>query len=423
MTLILGFGGMMAINHPDQLSVGDLVTFQLYANMMSNAYFALNNVFNQFTQSAGAAERILQMLDTPGSIEAGSGDDAAANFEGDVRFEDVVFKYQMRPKQIILKGLTLHCPANKVTAIVGPSGSGKSTLLHLLLRFYDPVEGRITVDGTDLRDFTLRALHGRMAVVAQDTQLFDTTILENILYGLPDERRAELIAQFAGRSAAEGDDASESMATATAAVNIGDDDAHSDRGEDAPLVGETQRSPSPRRGAAAKTGNDDAAEKAREKLALFHAVADAATRANAAGFIEDLEEGYHTKVGERGLRLSGGQKQRIAIARAFLRKPRLLLLDEATSALDAQSEAQVQAALDALVADRHSHRCTVIIVAHRLSTVMNADKIAVVEGGLVREEGTHSELMQSDAGLYRAFVAQTSQEKKPKDADPTAHRE
>ena len=411
MTLILGFGGMMAINHPDQLSVGDLVTFQLYANMMSTAYFALNNVLNQFTQSAGAAERILQMLDTPATIDAGEGKSLAKDFAGDVHFEGVVFKYQMRPKQIVLKGLSLHCPANQVTAIVGPSGSGKSTLLHLLLRFYDPVEGCIRVDGVDLRDYALRSVHGRMAVVAQDTQLFDTTILDNILYGLPDERKAELLVQFGAGAA---DVSASTTLAAGHAVNVSEanadddgEDAHSSRGEDAPLV---QPVPSHERGSAkaADTAEDETAKRA-ERLALFRAASDAAVRANAAGFIDELEEGYYTKVGERGLRLSGGQKQRIAIARAFLRRPRLLLLDEATSALDAQSEAQVQAALDALVADRHSHRCTVLIVAHRLSTVMNADKIAVVEGGLVREEGRHAELMESEAGLYRAFVAQTRQ--------------
>jgi ABC-type multidrug transport system fused ATPase/permease subunit len=427
MTLILGFGGMMAIDHPLELSVGNLVTFQLYANMMSNAYFSLNNVANQFTRSAGAAERVLQMLDCPTSIDPDKGVQLTPEkFEGRVGFRDVVFKYQMRPKQIVLKGLTLDCPPNAVTAIVGPSGSGKSTLLHLLLRFYDPVDGAVEIDGRDLRDYALGSVHHHMAVVAQDTQLFDTTIFDNIIYGLPPWRKQEIMRDY-DRDYPAG---SSSPVESGRAPNVHSLNAHGeeqdihadetsgllDHAQDSQQRWQRQRGdtvavPISVEAHLMPKFMDGTDEERRENEALFYAVVDAATRANAHGFIAELEEGYQTKVGERGVRLSGGQKQRVAIARAFLRRPRLLLLDEATSALDAESESQVQAALDALVADRHTHRCTVIIVAHRLSTVMNADKIAVVNEGLVKEEGTHTELMQAESGLYRQFVAKGFQQK------------
>lgn len=426
MTLILGFGGMMAINHPDELSIGDLVTFQLYANMMSNAYFGLNNTFNQFTQSAGAAERILQMLDVPGSINPDEGRALESGFDGRVQFDSIVFKYQMRPKQMVLRGLSLDCPANAVTAIVGPSGSGKTTLLHLLLRHYDPVEGAVRIDGQDLRDYSLRSVHDHLAVVSQDTQLFDKSILENITYGLPAWRKQQIIDRYrqsvaaAAPSQRQADDTSIRMDGGHSINGPADsrDDEDNDTVETARLLA---RQHSDREAAAAAAHRDTSVtaaagkkkpktkeelEKELENAALFAAAVEAAKNANADGFIRDLEEGYLTRVGERGLRLSGGQKQRIAIARAFLRQPRLLLLDEATSALDAQSEAQVQAALDRLMAEQHNQRCTVIVVAHRLSTVINANKIAVVKDGLIQEEGTHAELMQSEAGLYRAFVAQ-----------------
>lgn len=414
MTLILGFGGMMAINHPDELSVGDLVTFQLYANMMSNSYFGLNNVFNQFTRSAGAAERILQMLDTPTSIDPSKGEDLG-EFKGAVEFKAIVFRYQMRPKQTILNKLNLTCRTGGVTAIVGPSGSGKSTLLHLLLRFYDPNEGEVLVDGKDLKTLSLASLHDQTAVVAQDTQLFDTSILDNILYGLPAARKAAIVEDYLRNRRDTNSTSVLVSAGANENVNRDDDVGPHSPSERTALLGHDAPSKPAKKPALSKTQRESAAaqavldkaaqDKVIEDEALMAAAVEAAQRANAHGFICDLEEGYHTKVGERGTRLSGGQKQRVAIARAFLRQPRLLLLDEATSALDAHSEAQVQAALDTLVADRHTRQCTVIIVAHRLSTVMNADSIAVVERGEVKEQGTHAELMVCETGLYRAFVA------------------
>ena len=206
-------------------------------------------------------------------------------------------------------------------ALVGKSGGGKSTIIHLLMRFYDPKEGCITVDGHDLRDMNLQDYHEHIGVVSQETQLFRCSIEENIAYGVKSYKKEDLIR--------------------------------------------------------------------------------AATMANAHGFISELPDGYATKVGERGMRLSGGQRQRIAIARAFLRNPRILLLDEATSALDAESEGLVQEALDRLI-KTGGH--TVVLVAHRLSTVINADKIAVIHDGKVIEEGNHEQLLDRQ-GVYARLVS------------------
>jgi len=242
--------------------------------------------------------------------------------QGRLTFDKVEFTYQMRPDHPVIKSLTLDVPAGTTCALVGRSGSGKSTLVHLLLRFYDPSAGRVLLDGVPLPEWNLRSLHRQVALVAQDTQLFAGTILDNITYGLEEDSytRAD--------------------------------------------------------------------------------VEEAARGANAFDFISELPEGFLTRVGERGTRMSGGQKQRIAIARCLLRKAKILLLDEATSALDAESEASVQQALDKLIS---SGGATVILVAHRLSTVMNAHKIAVVNAGNVIEEGNHDELIARN-GAYSALV-------------------
>ncbi|CAI7924646.1 unnamed protein product [Closterium sp. NIES-53] len=208
-------------------------------------------------------------------------------------------------------GVSIHVDPGQVCALVGRSGGGKSTVVHLLMRFYDPVQGRIVMDGRDLRELNLRSVHAHMGLVAQDTQMWACSIEENIAYGLPSYTRAE--------------------------------------------------------------------------------VEEAAKHSNAHDFITKFPEGYATRVGERGVRLSGGQRQRIAIARMLLRRPRVLLLDEATSALDAESEALVQGALDRLIAEGGR---TIVLVAHRLSTVRNADSICVLEGGRVAEHGTHEQLLE-----------------------------
>jgi len=210
--------------------------------------------------------------------------------------------------------------AGKICALVGRSGAGKSTVIHLLMRFYDPKKGTISLDGKDYRTINPTSLRKQIGIVAQDTRLFNTSIEENIAYGVENYTKDEL-----------------------------------------------------------------------------H---EAARLANAHDFIQTFEEGYQTRVGETGTRLSGGQKQRIALARVFLRKPPLLLLDEATSSLDSESEALVQEAIDKLLAMKS---CTVVLVAHRLSTVINADNIAVVDKGVIVEQGNHEQLLKS-GGLYATLV-------------------
>ena len=258
-----------------------------------------------------------ELLDTEPTLKEKPDASALKIEAGTVTFDGVTFGY--RDQEPVLKDLSFVAAGGKTTALVGPSGGGKSTIISLVQRFFDVREGRVSVDGQDVRDVTFASLRGHMAFVSQDVFLFQGTVRENIAVGRPGASEDEIVA--------------------------------------------------------------------------------AARAAHAHDFILDLPEGYETLVGEHGQGLSGGQRQRVAIARAILKNAPIMLLDEATSALDSESEYEVQRALDELMAGRTS-----LVIAHRLSTVMRADKILVVDAGRVVETGTHAELIARN-GLYAHYVA------------------
>lgn len=261
---------------------------------------------------------VFEVLDRRTEIANDVGDDVS-RVDGTIELKDVEFSYPSRPNVLIFKDFSLKVHAGRSMALVGQSGSGKSSVIALVLRFYDPTSGKITLDGKDIKRLKLKSLRKHIGLVQQEPALFATSIYENILYGKEGATEGEII--------------------------------------------------------------------------------EAAKQANAHSFVSALPEGYSTKVGERGVQLSGGQKQRVAIARAILKNPSILLLDEATSALDMESERIVQQALDRLMKNR-----TTVIVAHRLSTIRNADQISVLQDGKIIEQGTHSVLMESKDGAYYKLI-------------------
>ncbi|HWP34689.1 MAG TPA: lipid A export permease/ATP-binding protein MsbA [Thermodesulfobacteriota bacterium] len=293
-------------------------TFFAFLTALLSLYEPIKRIAqsNAAVQAAlAAAERIFELLDLPPEVTEKPGARPLAPMREAIAFERVSFRYDTA---WVLREIDLTIRAGEVVAIVGPSGSGKSTLVSLVPRFYDVTAGRITIDGVDIRDVTLASLRGQIAMVTQQTFLFNDTVGGNIAYG------------------------------------------------------------------------------AREPLPPDHPrVVAAARAANAHEFIMRLPQGYLTPIGEGGVRLSGGERQRIAIARALLRDAPILILDEATSALDAEAEAEVQAALERLMAGR-----TTLVIAHRLSTVRGADRIVVLVDGRIVESGTHEALL-ARGGEYR----------------------
>ena len=330
--LILFYGGLLVI-YPKKdrhINIGMLYAYLRFWDMIQTSYQSLQGVMNSFTKAAGAAQRVLSLMDSLPDIDPNSGRLAEDDMPWSVEFRNVYFVYQMRPDFVVLKDISLKMEPSEVCALVGPSGCGKTTLVSLILRYYDPTDGKILVGGRELQDFNLKHLHKSIGYVSQETQMFAKTIEENIGYGL------------------EG-----------------------------------------------KYNQNDLVE--------------ACKAANAHDFIMSFPSGYQTRIGERGVRLSGGQKQRIAIARMMLRRPKLLLLDEATSALDAESEALVQQSIDSLL--EAQDRYTVVLVAHRLSTVVSANQICVIDKGVVSERGNHETLMKLE-GTYARLVGKQLEKSK-----------
>ena len=315
--LMLWQGGQAVL--AGTMSAGELSAFIFYAVLAAGSIATLAEVAGDVQRAAGAAERLLELLDTPPAIQSPISPQALPNPpRGEIRLENVSFVYPGRTTPA-LEAFDLHIQPGERVAIVGPSGAGKSTLLALLLRFYDPSQGHVSLDGLDIRRLDLVALRRAIGLVAQEPVLFSGSVADNLRYG----------------------------------------DAEADLGT----------------------------------------LRVAAQDASALAFIEALPQGFDTPLGPGGVQLSGGQRQRLAIARALLKNPAVLLLDEATSALDAESERLVQQALDRLMVGRTS-----IVIAHRLATVIAADRLLVLDGGRLVAAGTHAELI-TNSPLYRHLAA------------------
>ncbi|MDX5420221.1 MAG: ATP-binding cassette domain-containing protein, partial [Hymenobacteraceae bacterium] len=313
--LVIWYGATLVAN--GDIEPGSLISFVLYTVFIGASVGGLGDLYGKVQSSLGATERILEILQeqeepTDKSHKALS---EIRRLEGDIAYNQVAFSYPTRADVQVLQDINFTVRAGEKVALVGPSGAGKSTIVQLLMRYYDVSGGGITVDGKDIREMDLTTLRANIGIVPQEVLLFGGTIRENIAYGRPEAKEAEII--------------------------------------------------------------------------------DAARKANAYDFIMSFPEGFETLVGERGIKLSGGQRQRVAIARAILKNPAILILDEATSSLDSESEHLVQQAMDELMQGR-----TTIVIAHRLATIRKVDKILVIDGGEIVEEGSHDLLSMNPEGIY-----------------------
>ena len=309
-------GGWLALE--GELSIGAYSIIVFITQRLLWPLTRLGQTFDLYQRAMASTDRVLNLLDTPiGLVE---GDIELDETKGEITFDSIEFSYPER--ESVLDGVSLNIGAGETIGLVGSTGSGKTTLVSLLLRFHDPLQGSVSLDGNDVKELKLASLRGSISLVSQNTTLFPGTVRENILYGRPSASEEEVL--------------------------------------------------------------------------------EAARIAEATNFINELPEGWETDIGEDGHRLSGGQRQRLAIARAVLKDAPILVFDEATSNVDNETEAALQRSIERISTDR-----TTIIIAHRLSTVRNADKIAVLDSGKITELGKHEELVDA-AGLYsRLWSVQT----------------
>ncbi|CAI2351964.1 unnamed protein product [Caenorhabditis sp. 36 PRJEB53466] len=303
------FYGSHLINE-GQITYGELSSFCLYAVLAAASLSNISGFYNEVMKGLGASSRLLELKNAQPSMNLTSGIEKT-EIRDAIHFENVSFAYAGRKRT--LENISFDIPRGKITAVIGPSGSGKSSIASLMLRLYDPAEGRITVDGVDLREMNATAWRRAIGTVGQEPVLFTCSIRENILMGAKEPTK---VSQFD--------------------------------------------------------------------------LEEAAQLANALDFIQGFENGFDTMVGEHGCKLSGGQKQRIAIARALISKPKILILDEATSALDATSDYLIRMTLDNLL---KNHNLTVLVVAHRLATMQQADKVVYVNRGRIEGQGSFDEMM------------------------------
>lgn len=324
--VVIVAGGIFMIK--GLIDPGDLVAYTMYVTTLLATIRRIIEFAEQFQRGMTGIERFTELMDASVDIFDEEGAVPLRDVHGSITFEDVSFEYP-DDHNPVLSGIDLKIRPGEKVALVGPSGGGKTTLCNLIPRFYDPTEGRILLDGQDIRNVTLQSLRGSVGVVQQDVYLFSGTVYENIEYGHPGATREEVL--------------------------------------------------------------------------------EAAKMAGAHEFIMGLKDGYDTYVGERGVKLSGGQKQRISIARVFLKNPPVLILDEATSALDNESEHLVSQSLERLASGR-----TTLTIAHRLTTIRNADRILVLSGSNIIEEGNHEELIEKQGIYYQLYTSAGEAEQESK---------
>ena len=324
--IILYFGGRQIIS--GTLTLGEYQKFSMYLMFVFFPLGMLSMIITQMSQAAVSARRIFDILDAQVEVADRPGAQPLPPIKGRVEFQDVTFRYFGDSSEPALDHVNLVAEPGQTIALLGATGSGKSTIINLIPRFYDVSEGRVLIDGRDVRDVTLDSLRRQIGIVLQDTTLFTGTIRDNIAFGRPDASLEEVIA--------------------------------------------------------------------------------AAKAAQAHEFIMSFPQGYDTPVGERGTTLSGGQKQRIAIARALLMNPRILILDDSTSSVDAVTEYQIQQTLASLMRGR-----TCFVIAQRISTVRNADRIAVLDKGRIVAWGRHEELMEESPLYAEIYSSQLLEDAKP----------